>query len=164
MQRSITVDGRGGLLFVPFIIIAACAIGAPMYYSDVLPEFCVQNAEKVIATVVAFEFGLLLGVAFLRGRKIILNENVLMYSSWFSDARIRVDTLTDLTLQADHSHDSGTTYYLTFWRATESVLRINPLFWDRASLSVLLRQLIERRPAIHVSPEVRPYLAPANAR
>src|SRR5688572_29536849 len=105
MQTNITVEGRAGYLFIPIIMIAICAIVAPLYFKDTLPGFCIENAAKVLTIVSILELGLLLFAAFAGSRKMVLRDGILSYSSWFSDLHLRVADITNLSLQADHSPD-----------------------------------------------------------
>ncbi|MBW3600328.1 MAG: hypothetical protein KY475_24050 [Planctomycetes bacterium] len=156
---SVIVQGRAGYLLVPIVVIAACAIGAPLYYKDSLPDFCIENAVKVLATAAAVEAALLVSAAFLAGRRIILQGPKLYYRSWLARREIDVSEISDLSLETDHSVDSASTSYIVLWSAGGPLLRLNPLLWDRPALAVLLQKISERNPRIQVAREVRPYVS-----
>jgi hypothetical protein len=158
-SSPLIVQGRTGHLLIPIVTIPCCAIGAALYYKDVLTDFCDQNAVKVIAAAVALDVLLLFWAMFLASRRMRILGQKLAFSSWFSDREIAIDEISDLTCQTDHSVDSASIDYVVLWGASGPLLRINPALWDRTALTALLRRLVELNAQIRVSREAYPYLS-----
>lgn len=158
MSGPFAVQGRSGYLIVPVVLVPMCAVGAPLYYKDTLPEFCVENAVKVLLAAAGFEAVLLATAAFLAGRRMVLHGATLSLHSWFSCREIAVAAISELTLQTEHSVDSASIDYLVFWGASGQLLRINPVYWDREALSAFVDQVGRINPQIRVARDVWRYL------
>jgi len=161
MRSYLTVQGHSGYLAVPIFLIPALAFVAFFYFSDNLPEFCLTNANMVLLTIGGVVAVLLLMAAYLRTRRLQLQNGMLSYVSWFRRTAFGVAVITDMTVETEAavSSDSApyTSHHLTFWRGDEELLRLNLDYWRGEPLRQLVHQLVQMNPAIKSDRDVRRY-------
>jgi len=162
MNGGTAVTGSSGPLWVPILFLPALTLGAGAYYRDTLPDFCVRNAEAILATIGAVVGVMVLVALFLRARRLEFTGGVLRYASWLSRREVEAQALTDVTFETLVTEDDSSAYtmeYLTLWRGDAQVLKLNLLYWDKAQLRDLVRRLVERVPALRLDRDVRRFAA-----
>lgn len=160
--QSLSTHGQSGHLIVPIVAIPAITIGAFTYFRDHLPEFCVQNAEKVIGIAVLLTLVLSLVTLFRRSRKVAFAAGHLRYHSWLTDKSIAASRVTNITFETElsGSADQATTdHYLSLWSGNDLLVRFNSAHWPRAGLAPILRAIQQNNPAVRIDRAVDEYLA-----
>lgn len=158
----LVVKGTSGHLAVPIVAIPAIAVGAFTYYRDHLPDFCVQNAEKILLTSALLAL-VLVGVAWFRTtRRVEYASGQIRYRSWITQKTVAATTVNAVTFETElsGSNDQVTMErYLTLWSGDETVLRFNSQLWPRDGMAALLRALRERNPTLRLDRAVEQYAA-----
>jgi hypothetical protein len=159
-HSALVVRGTSGYLAVPIIAIPAIAIGAFTYFRSHLPEFCIQNAEKILLTSALLTLALV-GVAwFRRTRRIEYLSGQLRYRSWITDKAVAAAQISAATFETEisGSGDQTTTeHYLSLWSGNEAILRFNSQLWPRDGMAALLRSLREQNPKLRLDRDVEQY-------
>lgn len=159
MNTPLVVEGRATYLLVAMAVIALCAVGAPLYYRETLPDFCVENAYLVLLTTAAVELLLLTYAAFVAARRMLLEGSTLSYVTWFTERHIPLHSLTEVVVRKEYEPDAAPTTYIVFRGAAGVLLRVNPMFWDRAAFAVLLDRICRLHPGLQVEGDVRTAVA-----
>lgn len=161
-MQHVTVEGRSGYLIVPIVLIAICAIAAPLYFEDHLPAFCVENASKVLTVVALVEAALCAAGIFLSSRRLHFDGHTIAYVSAFRRRTVEARRLTHVTMQQDVSSGSGDTHlvshYVTLWDALGERIRLNVDYWDRAGMRLLLAELARCNPDVVFAREIQAVL------
>ncbi len=161
-SNSFVIRGKSGHLIVPILAIPTLVILAFGYYREHLPEFCLENAEKVMGVAGLFTLLLILAAMFLKNRRVEVQGDRLRYRSWWSDRTIQSHTVTAVSFETETTEDddgSHTEHYLSLWREKEPVLRFNTRLWASSDLIQVLNWLKKNNPAIRLDLAVERYLA-----
>ena len=161
-QTPLVIRGNSGHLIVPIVAIPAAAAAAFGYYRDHLPEFCLENAEKVIGIAAALTLALILVARFLKSRYVVVTGDQLRYRSWFTDRTVPATAISAATFETEISggSDNGSVeHYLTLWQGHEVALKFNSRLWPRTELGELLRRLKRSAPSVRVDLAVERYAA-----
>lgn len=144
----------------PIVAIPARALGAFVYFRDHLPEFCIQNAQKILITSALLTLALL-GLAWFRAtRRVEYVSGHLRYRSWVTDKTVAATTISAATLDTELSgkgNQTRTEHYLSLRSGNDIVLRFNLQLWPRDGLAALLHALREHNPALRLDHAVEQY-------
>lgn len=154
------VKGRSGYLIVPIVAIPVTTLGAFMYYGDALPDFCVQNAEKVAGLAALFTLVLVVVALFRRSRSVEVRGDALRYRSWLTDHTVRLGAISAVTFETEISGDSDQStiqHYLSFWSGNDLLLRFDSSLWPRGGLSALVQRVRQSNPAARLDRDVEIY-------
>lgn len=160
-QPTLVVRGLAGYLVVPIVAIPALAVGAFGYYRDHLPEFCIENAEKVIGIALALTAVLVVAALFLRARRLEVRGGQLRYRSWLTDRTLPAASISAVTFETEVSggpDNANVQHYLSLWSGERVVLKFNSVLWRRAELARLLRWLNDTVPGIRLDLAVERYM------
>lgn len=160
--HSLSTHGQSGHLIVPVVAIPTITIGAFTYFRDHLPEFCVQNAEKVIGTAFLLTLAFLLVAWFRRSRTVAFAAGQLRYHSWLTDKSIAASQVTNMTFETElsGSADQTTTeHYLSLWSGNDLLVRFNSAHWPQDGLAPILRAIQQHNPTARIDRSVDKYMA-----
>lgn len=160
--HPLSTHGQSGHLIVPIVAIPAITIGAFTYFRDHLPEFCVQNAEKVIGIAGLLTLVLLLVAWFRRSRTVAFAAGHLRYHSWITEKSIAASQVTNMTFETElsGSADQATTeHYLSLWSGNDLLVRFNSAHWPRNGLAPILRAIQQHNPNARIDRAVDQYMA-----
>lgn len=158
-ETPFIVHGHSGYLIVPILLIPAVTFAAFGYFSDTLPEFCIQNAEKVMAVSAGLTLLLVIVAVFQRSRVIELGRDRLRYRSWLTDRTMNVSQITAATFETELSGGADnhmTEDYLTLWGGDEKLLRLSPQRWPRDGVREILSRL--RAASVRMDRDVERYI------
>lgn len=159
-QGPLIVRGTSGHLIVPIVAVPAIAVGAFTYFRDSLPEFCIENAGKILGTAALLTL-VLAGVAwFRRTRRVEYAAGQLRYHSWLTDRAVPATAISAATFETElsGSGDQTTTeHYLSLWSGNVAALRFHTQLWPRDGMAALLRALREHHPALRLDRDVEEY-------
>jgi hypothetical protein len=158
-ENPFVVHGHSGYLIVPIFIIPAVTSAAFGYFRETLPEFCIQNAEKVVAMAAALTLLLAVVAIFQRSRRIEVIADRLRYYSWLTDRTINVGQITAATFETELSGGDDyhmTEDYLTLWAGDDQLLRLSPQRWPREGLREILLRL--RAMSVRMDRDVERYI------
>ncbi|HYE93749.1 MAG TPA: hypothetical protein VEA38_22140 [Terriglobales bacterium] len=157
---SVRLDGEAGYLIVPILVIPAAAATAFTYFRETLPDFCLQNAEKVLAIAGVLTAALCALALFRKSRRVELRNGWLGYRSWFTHVSVPVTTVTALTLETEAASGDqvGVDHYLTVWAADTEVMRLDTALWPKEGLTELARALRRRLPTLRLDRDVEAYI------
>lgn len=161
IRSSVVVNGHSGFMIVPIAAIPAATFAAFTYYREHLPSFCLENAEKIIAASGLLTLVLIVAALFMRSRRVEVQGDRLYYHSWFTDRKVRIESVTAVTFETEISGGDDRTlteHFLTLWSGDDVAMRFNVQRWPRDGLRQLLRTLRERRPAIRFDLAVDRYI------
>jgi hypothetical protein len=159
---SLVVRGHSGHLIVPIIGIPALTLGAFTYYRDTLPDFCMENAEKIIGLAALLVAALCIAALFRKSRSVELRGDRLIYKSWLGTRTVPLSTLSAVTFETEvsgHAEQTTTEHYLSLWSGNKVLLRFNRDLWPAQGLRDLLARLQERAPAVQLDRAVRAAVA-----
>lgn len=162
IANAVVVQGHSGYLFVPALFIPLATYVAFAHYRDSLPEFCIENAEKVIGLAALVTLALAAAALFLRSRRVELHGDRLRYRSWVTDRTVAVAEITAVTLETELSGGAEShmvEHFLTLWSGDDARLRFNIARWPRDGLQDLLRALQARHPALRLDVAVERYIS-----
>lgn len=160
-QGAFVVRSQSGFLIIPIIGIPGLTAVAFTYYRENLPEFCLENAEMVVAVSGMFTLALIVAAGFLKSRHIEIRGDRLLYRSWLSERTLYAPMISAVTLETEVSGGSDNTsvsHYLTVWSGDEVALKFNSLLWPRDGMGRMLRWLKERIPEVRMDLAVERYM------
>lgn len=161
IHGSLIVKGHSGYLVVPILAVPVITAAAFTYYRDHLPEFCLQNAEAVIASSALFTLALAGLALFRKARHVDLRNNELRYHSWITDKTVRLSNISAVTFEAEVSGGADQTvieHYLSLWSKDEQLLRFNASLWPREDMRKLLHRIKELEPGVRMDRDVDRYI------
>lgn len=156
----LVVKGKSGHLAVPILAISAITVGAFTYFRNHLPEFCIQNAEKILLTSILLTLILVAVAWFRRTRRVEYVSGHLRYRSWITDKTMAATAITAATFETELSgggEQTTTEHYLSLWSGDEAVLRFNTQLWPHDGMVALLRALREHNPMMRLDRDVEQY-------
>lgn len=163
-DRPLTVTGHSGYLAVPIIAIPALTLGAFTHFRSTLPDFCLQNAEKVIAISASLTFILAAVALFRRNRHVSLRGGLVEYRSWVTSKSIQASALSAVTFETEVTASSDQTtveHFLSLWSGHDLAMRFNTSLWPRSGLATLITRVSSLNPSIRLDRAVDKYIASA---
>lgn len=160
-MSSLTVRGRSGHLIVPIVGIPAITIAAFTYFRDHLPEFCLENAEKVIASAALLTLALSVVAWFRAARQVSFEAGLVHYRSWVSDRTIAASRISNVTFETEVSpgpDQTVTEHYLSLWSGNDRLLRFNSALWPREGMARILGAIQQHNPATRFDHAVDRYI------
>ena len=160
MSNGISVQGRGYQFIGAAFLISFIALVVPLVLLKTGTNLPFKNVVGIWGVVALMDMGLFLVAASFASRRLILKEDRLHVTSWFSQRSWHVAEITNITCQedtdrtGDHIH---TSHYLAFWSASKLLGRVNTIGWPRENLAHLLQQLTQANPHVQVSPEAQKF-------
>lgn len=148
-------------MIVPIVGIPAITIGAFTYFRDHLPEFCLENAEKVITSAALLTLALSIVAWFRITRQVSFEAGLVRYRSWVSDRTIAASQVSNVTFETEVSAGSDQTvteHYLSLWSGNAQLLRFNSALWPREGLARILRAIQQHNPATRFDRAVDKYI------
>ena len=159
-EMPFVVHGHSGYLILPIFLIPGVTFAAFGYFKDTLPEFCIQNAEKVVALSAGITLLLAVVAVFQRSRFIEVGAESFRYHSWLTDRTISVRQITAATFETELSGGADnhmTEDYLTLWAGDDELLRVSPHRWPREGLREVLSRL--RAASVRMDRDVERYIS-----
>lgn len=163
-NRPLIVTGHSGYLAVPIIAIPTITLGAFTHFRDTLPDFCLQNAEKVIAISTVLTLILAAVALFRRNRYVALRGELIEYGSWLTSKAVQASALSAVTFETEVAAGSDQTtveHFLSLWAGHELAMRFNTSLWPRSGLATLVYRISSLNPSIRLDRAVDQYVASA---
>lgn len=160
-NSPLVVRGKSGHLIVPIVGIPAITIAASTYYRSHLPDFCVQNEEKIMLISGLLTFGLVVAAWFRTSRRLECLAGQIRYRSWLTDKIVAAAQISAATFETEISGSADqnlTEHCLALWSGHEPVLRFNTALWPSDGMAALLRALREYNPALRLDLAVERYV------
>lgn len=160
-EQAFVVRGESGHLMVPIVAIPVITVGAFTYFRDRLPEFCLQNAEKVIAIAALFTLVLAVVAWFRKSRDVTYALGQLRYRSWLTQKAIAVSRISNITFEtelAGSGDQTVTEHYLSLWSGDDVLLRFNSQLWPQKGLAAIVRRIQREHPALRTDRAVDKYI------
>ena len=161
VREPFVIRGQSGFLAIPIVGIPALTLAAFTYYREHLPDFCLDNAGKVIGLSALVTVGLLLVAAFLRSRRVEVDDDSIRYHSWLTDLTLPAVAISAVTFETEVSEGSdgaSVSRYLTLWSGDEIALKLNSVFWPPAGMAGLLDRLRESAPGLRMDLSVERFM------
>jgi hypothetical protein len=160
-EQAFVVRAESGYLTVPIVAIPVITIGAFTYFRDHLPEFCLQNAEKVIAIAALLTLVLAMVAWFRKSRNVAYASGQLRYQSWLTKKAIAVSHISNITFETELSGSGDQTvteHYLSLWSGNDVLLRFNSQLWPQKGLAAIVRAIQREHPAVRTDHAVDKYI------
>lgn len=160
-EREMVVRAESGHLVVLIVAIPVITIGAFTYFRDHLPEFCLENAEKVIALAALLTLALTMLAGFRKSRSVSYASGQLRYQSWLTKKAMSVGHISNITFETELSVSGDQTlteHYLSLWSGNEVLLRFNSQLWPQKGLVAIVRAIQREHPAVRTDHAVDQYI------